>query len=162
MPNSTPTGDSRVARPPGSAEDRKRREPTVRERQHLKHASGHRQGHLPDEVSARLVEAMLAEEWIYREDGDGYVLEPDEALLFQGGTAWRITPRGRWSALPVWQRELVAELGASKTLLARDDAEAAKLAQVRLVEGIGDRVGLTDVGRVLVHAFGAETDAGRP
>ncbi|MFJ3182567.1 hypothetical protein ACIPJN_29830 [Streptomyces sp. NPDC086796] len=134
----------------------------MRERQYLKCASGHPQGYLPAEVSARLVEAMLAEGWIYREDGDGYVLEPGEALAFQGGTAWRITARGRWSALPVRQRKLVAGLGASKTFLARDDARATELVRVCLVEVVGDAVGLTVLGRELVQCFGAGSVAGRP
>ncbi|MFE1189951.1 hypothetical protein [[Kitasatospora] papulosa] len=157
----SPTGSS-DAPPSGSVQDLGGREPTVRERQYLKCASGHLQGHLPAEVSARLVEAMLAEEWIYREDGDGYVLEPDEALVFQGGTAWRITARGCWSALSVRQRKLVAGLGAGKTFLARNDARAAELVRVRLVEAVGDATGLTALGRELVQGFGAGSVAGRP
>ncbi|MFJ2218242.1 hypothetical protein ACIQVO_38605 [Streptomyces sp. NPDC101062] len=126
----------------------------MRERQYLKRAGRHPVGHLPGEVSARLVAAMLAEAWIYREDGDGYRLEADEALAFQGGTAWRITPHGRWAALTVRQRKLLAELGESSVSLTRGDVRAAELVQVHLVEPVDEVLRLTVPGDTLVRAFG--------
>lgn len=129
------------------------RGPTVREREYLRCAGAHRLGHLPGEVSARLVAAMLAEEWIYREDADGYRLEADEALTFRGGTAWRITPRGRWAALTSRQRRVLTALGEDSMSLTCADVRAAELIQLHLAEDVGEVLELTVLGAALVRAF---------
>ncbi len=160
MSNSLSLGGSgRVSRS-GSAQPEGARAPTARERQYLKCAGGHPLGHLPGEVSARLVAAMLAEEWIYREDADGYRLEADEALTFRGGTAWRITPCGRWAALTARQRKLLTALGDSSVASAHADGRATELVQVHLVEDVGGVMQLTVLGASLVRAFVA--GAGQP
>ncbi|WP_446045359.1 hypothetical protein [Streptomyces olivaceus] len=115
---------------------------------------------MPGEVSARLVAAMLAEEWIYREDADGYRLEADEALTFRGGTAWRITLCGRWAALTARQRKLLTALGDSSVASAHADGRATELVQVHLVEDVGGVMQLTVLGASLVRAF--VTGAGQP
>lgn len=153
VPNNVSIAGSGRVSGSGSAQSEGGRGPTVRERQYLKCTGAHPLGHLPGEVSARLVAAMLAEEWIYREDGDGYRLEADEALAFRGGTAWRITPRGRWAALTARQRKLLTALGESSVTLTRAEDRAPELVQVHLVEDVGDVLQLTVLGGSLVRAF---------
>ncbi len=138
------------------------RRPTVREGQHLIHASRHPRGCLPTAVNARLVKAMLAEDWIYREDMDGYRLEADEALGYRGGTPWRITDRGRWTALTVRQRRLLGELAESRPTPARRDARATALVEAQLAEEVGETLRLTTLGRRLVRDSTQRREADQP
>ncbi|MFJ4703001.1 hypothetical protein ACIP5N_33105 [Streptomyces sp. NPDC088768] len=141
-----------------SAALRSGRGATVRERQYLTRAARHPEGHVPVQASARLIEAMLAEEWIYREDGDGFRLEPEEALAFCGRTAWKITPDGRWAALGIRQRVLVTGVRTGSLLLAPDDVRAKALVEMHLVKTIGGAVELTVLGDELVSAAEASGD----
>ncbi|MFI1312454.1 hypothetical protein ACH4TS_20270 [Streptomyces albidoflavus] len=144
-----------------SAAPRSGRGATVRERQYLMHAARHPEGHVPGEASARLVEAMLAEEWIYREDDDGFRLEPEEALAFHGRTAWKITPDGRWAALGIRQRVLLAGARAGSLLPAPDDVRAKALVEMHLVKAVGGAVELTVLGDELVRAAEASGEYGQ-
>ncbi|MET9779265.1 hypothetical protein ABZ023_34325 [Streptomyces sp. NPDC006367] len=138
------------------------RNPTVRERQYLTRAATNLNGHVPGEASDRLIEAMLAEGWIYREDGDGFRLEPDEALAFRGHTAWKITPVGRWAALGFRQRMLLAEATSGSLSLDRRNVRTKLLIEMHLAEDVGGAVRLTDLGGELVRAFVAGGEGGQP
>ncbi|WP_331746802.1 hypothetical protein OG923_34210 (plasmid) [Streptomyces halstedii] len=134
----------------------------MRERDYLTRAARHSEGHVPGEASVRLIEAMLAEEWIYREDGDGFRLEPEEALPFRGRTAWKITPDGRWAALGTRQRVLVAGVRTGSLLLAPDDVRAKALVEMHLVKSVAGAVELTVLGDELVRAAEAAGGDGQP
>ncbi|MEO3976961.1 hypothetical protein [Streptomyces sp. CAU 1734] len=138
------------------------RKPTVRERQHLTDAARNPKGHMPSEASARLVEAMLAEGWVYREDGDGFRLENEEALVFRGSTPWKITQGGRWAALGLRHRRLLAGGGAGTPLLARSDARTMTLVEMHLAEDVDGAVRLTALGGDLVHAYVTGGDSSQP
>ncbi|MFE7485805.1 hypothetical protein [Streptomyces sp. NPDC057552] len=141
-----------------SAAPRSGRATTVREREYLTRAARHPGGHVPGEASVRLIEAMLAEGWIYREDRDGFRLEPEEALAFRGCTAWKITPDGRWAALGIRQRVLLAGVRTGNLLLAPDDVRAKVLVEMHLVKTVGGVVELTALGDKLVRAAEASGD----
>lgn len=144
-----------------SATTRSGRETTVRERQYLTRAARHPEGHVPGEASVRLIEAMLAEEWIYREDGDGFRLEHEEALAFCGRTAWKITPDGRWAALGTRQRVLLAGARTGSLPLAPDGVRAKALVEMHLVKAVDGAVELTVLGDELVRAAEASGDNGQ-
>ncbi|KFG71365.1 hypothetical protein [Streptomyces mutabilis] len=134
----------------------------MREREYLTRAARHPDGHVPGEASARLVEGMLMEGWIYREDRDGFRLEPEEALAFRGRTAWKITPEGRWAALGLRQRVLLAGARTGSLPLACDDVRTKVSMEMHLAEAVGGAVGLTVLGDELVRAFVTSGDGGQP
>ncbi|MFK0143234.1 hypothetical protein [Streptomyces murinus] len=147
---------------PGPLAETGGRRPTVRERQYLTCAAVHPEGKVPGEASARLVEVMLAEGWIYREDGDGFRLEPPEALAFRGCTAWKVTLEGRWAALGLRQRHLIAGVGSGRLSLAHADAKTTALVKMHLLEDIGGALRPTVLGDQLVRAFAGNAETGQP
>ncbi|MBQ0888591.1 hypothetical protein KBZ94_27340 [Streptomyces sp. RM72] len=162
MSSNTSVAGADGAGPSHPAPGKGGRRATVREGEYLTRAARHPEGHVPDGASARLVEAMLMEGWIYREDGDGFRLEPEEALAFRGRTAWKITPDGRWAALGLRQRVLLAGVRAGGRPLACDDVRAKALVEMHLAEAVGDAVGLTVLGDELVRAFVTSRDGYQP
>ncbi|MGW1496091.1 hypothetical protein ACWCPZ_33315, partial [Streptomyces sp. NPDC002402] len=47
---------------------------------HLRKASVHPEGHLPASVGRKLLTLFVENKYVYRDDGDGYVLEGNDAL----------------------------------------------------------------------------------
>lgn len=105
---------------------------------------------------------MLTEEWIYREDEDGYRLEPAEALASRGATPWKILARGRWAALTVKQHRTLSELGENGPTVVGEDARAAALIRLNLAEDAGGSLRLTDLGRELVRDCAHHCGPGQP
>jgi hypothetical protein len=83
--------------------------PTVSERAHLKRASIHPLGHLPNTVTRKLLRSLHDSGFIYRENVDGFRLDADEAFTYEERTPWRVTPTGRLAALTPAQLTALAE-----------------------------------------------------
>ncbi|MER5988003.1 hypothetical protein [Streptomyces sp. NPDC001787] len=108
---------------------------------HLRKASAHPDGHLPTNVSRKLLNLFLEEKYAYRNDSDGFVREGKEALtdLTTSGASSQpsiITLEGRRAALTEGQLTALDEGVESDGRMARTVPwpTAHALARLLLVE----------------------------
>ncbi|MFJ8752258.1 hypothetical protein ACIREO_23425 [Streptomyces sp. NPDC102441] len=108
---------------------------------HLRKASTRPDGHLPTNVSRKLLRLFLEKKYAYRDDGDGFVREGEDALkdLTASGTPSQpsiITLAGRRAALTEGQNAALSRGVESDGRLARTVPwpTAHALARLLLVE----------------------------
>ncbi|MEV6682184.1 hypothetical protein AB0N09_35785 [Streptomyces erythrochromogenes] len=107
------------------------------EKKHLRAASQHPHGHLPQGVSERVLGFLYEERLIVRFDSDGYVITSvASALIDRRKGPFLITPEGRLALLSKpQQRALTHETGEDGQLAPRTPwATVNSLAQMRLVQ----------------------------
>ena len=102
---------------------------------HLRAASAHPEGRLPEGVRRPTLQAYLDQGLVYRNDADGYVLPAGIAQDAEGGGPYFITGAGRRAVLNDSQRAAVDSAGADGALGAKVGwPTAAALARLGLVE----------------------------